>query len=477
MPKVKIDGEFFNAEKGELLSNILIKAKKATPHPCGGMGVCKKCTVFVNGKKELSCQYKITDDAVVELLDEGSFLEAALKKDGHVTENVCFCLDIGTTTLALALVSQDEKKIIDVKTAPNPQRKFGADVISRIAFCKENGVEKLQEPLIEAVNSLLSAYNVNTARDLFVAGNTTMLHTFFGVDCTCLGTFPYTPKFLESKTEQAEALGIACVERVISLPCISAFIGADIVAGLNLIKKEKTKKFSLLLDLGTNAEIVLFSENKFYCTSAAAGPCFEGVNISQGMGATNGAIYSYKDGVASVIGNTVAKGICGTGLIDVIAELLKKGVIDETGFLEAEEEEIANGVFIERNDVRQYQLAKSAVYSAISVLLNTENISFDDIEALYVSGGFSAKLNMENAAFTGLLPQELKEKCVFLNNSSLLGTVRYACEGGTLESFVKKAECADLSASELFSKEFLKNMNFQHQKQKGKMYEKSKENN
>lgn len=460
MPKVKIGNEVFVAKQGEYLSNALINAKKTVPHPCGGMGICKKCTVLVNGKKELSCQYKITEDVVVELLDEGCFLEAALKKDGHLTENVSFCLDIGTTTLALALVSQDEKKIIDVKTAPNPQRKFGADVISRIAYCKENGVQNLQECLVEAVNSLISSFNLNTVRDLFVAGNTTMLHTFFGVDCSSLGTFPYTPGFVDSKTEQAEALGIACVERVISLPCISAFIGADIVAGLNLIKKEKTKKYSLLLDLGTNAEIVLFSENKFYCTSAAAGPCFEGVNISQGMGATNGAIYSYKDGVASVIGNTVAKGICGTGLIDIIAELLKKGEIDESGFLEAEEVEIANGVFIERNDVRQYQLAKSAVYSAIKVLADTVKLSLEDIEELYVSGGFSAKLNVENAAFTGLLPQELKGKCVFLNNSSLLGTVRYACEGGTLECFTKKAEYVDLSANDLFSKEFLKNMNF-----------------
>lgn len=460
MPKVKINGEFFNAEKGELLSSILIKAGKTTPHPCGGMGVCKKCTVTVDGKQELSCQYKVFSDVTVEFFNEHIFSETGVSKKGEKTENCCFCLDIGTTTLALALVSLDDNEIIDVKTSVNPQRAFGADVMSRIAYAKANGFDALQQCLADEVNNLILSFEAKNVKTLFVAGNTTMLHIFFGVDCTSLGTFPYNPVFLSSREEKAENLKIKNIEIVKSLPCISAFIGADITAGLNLIKKEKGEKYNLLLDLGTNAEIVLFSENSIYCTSAAAGPCFEGVNISQGMGATIGAIYSYSDGKVFVIGNTLPKGICGTGLIDVVAELLKQGKIDKSGLLCEEETEIAGGVFLERNDVRQYQLAKSAIFSAITVLLKEKNVSFENIEKLYISGGFSARLNADNAIFTGLLPSELKGKCVFLNNSSLLGTVKFACENNSLEQLTRNAEYIDMSQNEAFSNEFIKNMNF-----------------
>ena len=214
------------------------------------------------------------------------------------------------------------------------------------------------------------------------------------------------------------------------------------------------------MDLGTNAEIVLFSENSVYCTSSAAGPCCEGANISMGMSAVSGAIYSYSDNSVKVIGNTLPKGICGTGLIDIIASLLENKTIDETGFMEAEEIEIANGVFIEQNDIRQYQLAKSAVYSGIIALLKEKNVSFENIEKFYISGGFSSKINIENAVKTGLFPKELKEKCVAINNSSLLGTVKYACEKNNLSGYLENSEYIDLSQSEAFSNEFLKNMNF-----------------
>jgi len=293
-----------------------------------------------------------------------------------------------------------------------------------------------------------------------------MLHLFFGIDCSSIGVAPYTPVFLESKTEKASALGLQGVNTVVSLPSVSSFVGADIVAGLNYIDMPKDNKYNLLIDLGTNAEIVLYSSEKGVATAAAAGPCFEGANISCGMSATPGAIYAFEiddEGTASykTIGNAKAAGICGTGLIDIIAELVANETIDETGYMDDDEYSLADGVSLSGGDIRQYQLAKSAVYSAILTLMKVENVSFSDISAMYISGGFSAKISISNAVSSGLLPAELAEKTIALNNSSLLGTIKYACEGGDLSRFTDSIKYIDLSANPYFTDLFVENMMFE----------------
>lgn len=461
MYKVKINDKIYMTEENTVLSDVLRNNKISHEHICSGRGICKKCTVLINNKPELSCQYKITSDiSVVIPEDEKIVSETGVKETAIFLESCCFCLDIGTTTLALALVSLDEGKIIKVKTATNPQRVFGADVMSRIEYCRKNGVEDIQKILLEKINELIASFEIENTETMYVSGNTTMLHLFFGVDCSAMGVSPYTPAFLDAKRVKATELKIKGIEIVESLPSISSFVGADIVAGLNFISKPQNNKYNLLLDLGTNAEIVLFSDKNIFCTSAAAGPCFEGANISCGLSATNGAIYSYSKEKIKVIGNTIPRGICGTGLIDIIAVFLENNIIDKSGFLEAEEIEIANNIFIEQNDIRQYQLAKSAVYSGIITLLKEKNISCSDIDCFYISGGFSAEINFKNAVKTGLLPEKLKEKCVAINNSSLLGTVKYAYEKNDLSQYTEKAEYIDLSLNSFFSDEFIKNMNF-----------------
>lgn len=462
MHKVTINGKTEYADEGTLLSNILIGSDIGVDHLCGGRGNCKKCTVLVNGKEELSCQYQIKSDVFVIIPENNDIVsETGAVESGRMTQNLCFALDIGTTTLALALVSVDEGKIVKIITRTNPQRKFGADVITRIDYCQKNGVQELNRTLISEINSMLSEFDCSGVEMLYVSGNSTMLHLFFGVDCSSMGVAPYTPVFLESKTEKAETLGIVGVKSVESLPSIAAFVGADLVAGLNYIQKPTNGKYNFLIDLGTNAEIVLFSEKSTLCTSAAAGPCFEGANISCGMSATNGAIYAYSEYELKTVGNSPAKGICGTGLIDIISEFIRVGKIDETGFMESETFELADGVSINQIDIRQYQLAKSAVYSATTTLLQMKNVSFDDIEKMYISGGFSAKINIENAVKTGLLPKELKEKCVAINNSSLLGTVKYACEKNDLTIYTDNSTYVDLSADSDFSELFIENMMFE----------------
>lgn len=461
MYKVIIDGELLYARDGELLSELLIRYGKSAEHPCGGRGSCKKCIVSVNGKKVLSCQYKIEADITVELSADRTIIsESGADECGEITENLCFVLDLGTTTLALALVSLDSGKVIKVINRTNPQRIFGADVISRIDYCRKFGVSALFNAVTDEINLMISSFNVKLIEKLYVSGNATMLHLFFGVDCSSMGVFPYTPVFLESRIEDAEKLRLNNVKTVIALPSVATFVGADITAGLNYVGLPKKGMHSILIDLGTNAEIVLFSGDSALCTAAAAGPCFEGANISCGMSATDGAIYAFNNGKAEICGGVAAKGVCGTGLVDIIAYGLTKGIIDETGFMDREKLEVADGVSITQADVRQYQLAKSAVFSAIITLLRMKNVELSDIEALYISGGFSAKINIENAVSTGLLPVELIKKCVAVKNSSLLGTIKFAVENNDLSGITENTSYVDLSSDAGFSQLFIENMMF-----------------
>lgn len=461
MYEVKFNGEILLAADGETLSQVLMRYGKAVEHPCGGRGVCRKCTVTVNGREELSCRYKVSSDIEVAAAKQGEIQSLTGTVESETDSGkLCFVLDIGTTTLALALVATDEKKIIKTVTATNPQRAYGADVISRIEYCRKNSPELLQKVLVEAVNRMSDEFDICKVDKLYISGNTTMLHILLGEDCTGMGVAPYNPAFLESKNLQAPSLGIKKADRIETLPCIAAFMGADITAGLNFVGTPQDDKYSLLVDLGTNAEIVLFSKNGSVSTSAAAGPCFEGANISCGMSAVEGAISGFENGKAKTIGNKAPAGICGTGLIEIIAYLLENGIADEGGFMECERFEVAKGVFITQEDIRQYQLAKSAVYSAIMALVKYNNITSDDIENVYLSGGFSAMADIKSAVRTGLLPKELENKCVCINNSSLLGTVKYVFEKNDVKTIAEKTEYIDLSADAFFSDMFIENMMF-----------------
>ncbi len=456
---LKINGKEISAHFGEKLSDVLIRNGLYHEQPCGGRGVCGKCKVLVNGREELACRYILEENVTVEVMHGGKILSengVSAESDGVGTDLV---LDIGTTTLAMALVDKKAEKVLKVINANNKQRQFGSDVISRIEYCRKNGVSELSQIIREQTNEMiheLGAYGIET---LHVAGNTTMLHILAGADPSSMGVSPYAPSFLDEKFEIANKFGIIGVGKIHLLPSISAFVGADLVAGVNLIGPP-TEKYRLLIDLGTNAEIILFSKDKIIATAAAAGPCFEGANISCGMSAVNGAIYAYDGKTIKTVGGLPPKGICGTGLVDVISECLRKGVIDESGYMENKEFEIAEGVYLTQADVRQYQLAKSAVYSAAVTLIRQNGIEFSDIEALYISGGFSEKMNIDNAVYTGLIPCELKNACVSLGNSSLLGAIKSVFEGSELSEITDKAEYVELSGEAVFSEMFIDSMGF-----------------
>ena len=460
MYRITLKNEILYAREGEKLGDVLLKNGKYVDHPCAGKGTCKKCTVLVNGQPQLSCQYVVNGDIEVSLPEKYEIVsETGAENSGKKTAEMCFALDIGTTTLALSLISVDEKSIIKTVTRTNPQKMYGADVISRIEYCRSNSYLPLQKVLIDEINSMISLFEVADDLRLFVAGNTTMLHIFFGADPSTIGVAPYKPVFLKSQNLNGAVLGLDHISTVSSLPCISSFVGADIVAGLNYVDLPTDGKYNMLIDLGTNAEIALFSQKDVVCTSAAAGPCFEGAGISCGMNASDGAICAYSRSGYKIIGNVLPKGICGTGLIDIIAELIYEE-IDETGYMACEEFEIADGVSLSQADVRQFQLAKSAVFSAAETLLKYKNITHNDIEKVYISGGFSAKISISNAMKTGLISKHFKNKCIAINNSSLLGTVKYACGENKVKSFLDCAEYIDLSSTTDFSDLFIENMLF-----------------
>lgn len=457
--KISFNGKEFLAEGGELLSDALIRNRLLLTHPCGGKGICGKCRVFCDGVPVLACKYIITRDAKITTVPEGEILsETADSLSGEVG-GTDLVLDLGTTTLALALIDKRKKCIVKVIKATNPQRAFGADVISRIEYCQKNGVGALTDAIRTEISRMIRELGEVELDRLYVAGNTTMLHIFAGVDPSSMGSAPYTPTFLGEIERCAKDLGISGVRSVRLLPSISAFVGADIVAGINCLGLPR-EGYRLLLDLGTNAEIALFSKDRIITTSAAAGPCFEGACISSGMSASDGAIYYYDGVKMNTVNNYPARGICATGLVDIIAFLLKRAKIDASGILDEEEFEVAPGVSLTQDDIRQYQLAKSAIYSAILTIMEKFEVGFEEIEALYIAGGFSSKMSPQNAALTGLIPKELAGKCYSIGNSSLMGAIDAALEDVDLTVATDMAVYYDLSSDTTFADMFLKNMNF-----------------
>lgn len=466
----KSGGHKVLASEGERLFDVLRDNGFYTASFCGGNGLCGKCGVEIIGQKKLSCRTYIEEPLTVNLKEyaENIVSESGITESEILSGEPYFTLDIGTTTLALALVDKTQKCVVEIFNSNNPQSRYGADVISRIGYCADGGLGELHDCLIEAINMLIKKaaekYKINSVKELLVAGNTVMLHFLMNVDCSAMGTAPYTPSFLDSQEVSGESIGISYVENVRTLPCFAAFAGADIFAGMNAVDIPEDGKYSLLIDLGTNAEIALFSKDEIIVTSAAAGPCFEGANIICGMSALSGAVSSFKlnNGIKEIktVGNNNPIGICGTGLIDIIAELLRNGEIDETGYLKKEKPyNIFGDVSVYQEDIRQFQVAKSAVRSAVEVLLNKTGIGCSDIDTLYLSGGFSSFINIGNAAFCGLFPNELSEKCKPISNSSLLGTVNFALNNFKLK-ISENQRYIDLMTDGEFSEKFLGNINF-----------------
>jgi uncharacterized 2Fe-2S/4Fe-4S cluster protein (DUF4445 family) len=378
-----------------------------------------------------------------------------IKKNGNVYKNgkeidiyrdgiFGLAIDIGTTTIVFDIVNLENGDIIGTIAKTNPQIIYGNDVISRIEYAMVDKKEKrflekderykklneMQKIVVEMINNSIKEFNNNINDSIYeavVAGNPTMRDIFFLNDISTLGKIPYEPLNPSSIIKKPDEIGIEINKNgeVYGLPLIGGHIGADIVADIIASEIYNEEKICMLIDIGTNGEIVIGNKEKLIATSAAAGGAFEGVNISCGVGAVEGAIKEIKilNGKVyfSTIGNKYPVGICGSGLIDLLSELLKNKIIDEKARLKNNEFYITGDIKINQNDIFQLITSKAAIRTAWQVLLKVYSAEIKDIEKIYISGGFGNFINIESAINIGLIPDIEREKIIKIGNGSLEG--------------------------------------------------------
>ncbi|MEK6739267.1 MAG: ASKHA domain-containing protein [Planctomycetota bacterium] len=405
-------------------------------------------------------------------------------------------LDIGTTTLVASLISLNTGEALGSSSILNPLVHYGHDVMSRIKYSvvQKDGLFRMHRELISAVNLLIgllcSDRGVSPEHIYHVvcAGNTTMQHIFLNKEIKGIGEYPYRAETLDVVTIPAKDLALNASQRAIAtaFPSISAYIGGDIVSGLLAIRPESCKSPAIFLDIGTNGEVVLFMEDKMVATSTAAGPCFEGMTISTGMRAGEGAIEhaTFEDELAlEVIGNTQPRGICGSGLLDIIAELLRVGLVNTRGRLTGKEGNgvsgkyftylfekdkkryfrLADNVAISQEDIRQVQLAKAAIRAGVEILLATCGISPDELKTVIIAGAFGYHLKEQSLFRTGFLPATRNAKLLYVGNSSLEGAVRMLLDKELIKESVhiaRSAQVVELSQNPDFESTFVREMHF-----------------
>lgn len=502
--------------KEETILELLCNSMEDVVAPCGGKGKCGKCKIqILEGelavteedkafftKEELdsgwrlACKAKPMEEVKILLGWESEremdvmseFTEAkAVNAEQKMTRTgeVGFAIDIGTTTLAIQLVSVDNGEVLDTWTGLNPQRVYGADVISRIQAAmdgkQEAMTEMIRKALWKGMKELLERCKVDPARveTIVVAGNTTMLHLLYGYPCDGLGQMPFVPYSLKKECRKASDLFPEFNEniQVYSYPGCSAFVGADIVSGIYGIQMQEQEDISLLIDLGTNGEMALGNREGLLVTSTAAGPAFEGGNILWGTGSIPGAICKAKleeDTLfIETIQNKPAVGICGTGVLELVAEFVEHDVIDETGRLEDEwfEEgypvastEKEEKIVLTQKDIREIQLAKAAIRGGIEALLHQYGIHAEQISHIYVAGGFGYHMDFEKAIRIGMFPEEFRGKMKSVGNSALYGAKCALADRSYLDHavvFVERAKEVSLSADLVFQEAYMEGMLFE----------------
>ncbi|MDR1253276.1 MAG: ASKHA domain-containing protein [Treponema sp.] len=416
---------------------------------------------------------------------------------GDTSKDVyAIALDIGTTTLVAALIDVQSGEQLDVASELNPQTAYAQDVLSRIHFAsKDEGLQTLFTVFIDCLNKMIEAMTsrVKISRahiyEIVFSGNTAMLHLATKTNPYPLGQYPYTPAISGGQCMPARELGIAVSSFgfVYLPPLISAYVGADISSGILVSRLDRAEGRILFIDIGTNGEMVLAAGGKIAASSTAAGPAFEGMNISCGMRASRGAIdsFSIHGGEVSftVIGGAEATGICGSGLLDIAAELAAAGVIAPNGrFVQPEngayapelkdrmrdrDEKkaffITRDVFLAQKDIRQIQLAKSAIRTGIELLLAHFNLSPRDITAVEIAGSFGYHLKEQSLLAIGLLPEEFAGRIYFSGNTSLSGAAAFLLNSDFMDSMrnlVKRIDTVELAGHENFDRIFVRHMAF-----------------
>jgi len=377
------------------------------------------------------------------------------RSDSHL---LGLAVDIGTTTIVGYLMDLKSGRQLDVYSALNPQRVYGADVITRTDYTVENrnGLSEMADLVHNELNKMIKVFtdrlgvNPQDIYHLTVAGNTVMMHIFAGISPKNIAVSPFIPAYSQGFTMLARDLHIFVhpEARVSLLPCVAGYIGADTVAAIMSSGMDNKEEISLLVDIGTNGEIALGNRNGIFACSTAAGPAFEGAHIRYGLGGVKGAInkVSIGDKVAySTIGGVAARGICGSGIVDAVSEMKNQNIIDMMGKIQAETgneilrsrlrevdgkpafliAEQGSGavedIYICQKDIREVQLAKGAIAAGIRILMKEMGIGFDEISYVYLAGGFGNYIYYDHACNIGLLPAELRDKIIQIGNGAGAG--------------------------------------------------------
>ena len=374
---------------------------------------------------------------------------------GKEMENLGLAVDVGTTTMAAYLVDLKDGRQLACASEMNPQRSFGGDVISRVDYAgiSDENLNRLQSLAAGAVGRMgrkmlkETGYAAEDVRHVVCVGNTIMMHLLAGLETMNIAKAPFTPVYAKSWSVRAGELGLSFPNARVTLgPCVAGYVGADTVAAALACDMDQTEEIQLLIDIGTNGEIALGNREGLICCSAAAGPAFEGAHIRCGGGAQDGAVDHVRiaDGEVklSVLGGGEAKSICGSGLVDAIAEMLAAGIMDETGRIDEDEapdeyqERIfefegnpafsldgknEGGVFVCQQDLREVQLAKAAIAAGVQVLMNEAGIEYEQVARLCLAGGFGNYIDRDSAAAIGLLPAELAGRIEPVGNAAGTG--------------------------------------------------------
>ena len=492
--RLTVNGKKIQAECGQKLSAYL-----HTHAPCGGKGKCGKCKVIAKSglspmtEREksfltdeeiaqgvrLACMAEVVSDGEIYTLEGG---ESVIATDGVQAEyslhtrikQYGMAVDIGTTTVVVG-VYDGQGTLVGQKGFVNPQTLYGADVISRIEKSLSGAGNVLQTSIVTAIEEAVTEVCAQAKIDekqidsAVITGNTAMLYLLTNTAVDGLARMPFSLIRPFGETVQAQDLGftrLASHMQIYLPPCISPFLGADMVCALLVTGYWKRHDTFVLADVGTNGEMALFHNGKGYACSTAAGPAFEGAGLSCGMRGETGAIerVSVRNGKLeiSVIGNQLPKGICGSGVVDSVACLLEVGVLEETGYLE-EDAELADGVRLTRKDIRAVQLAKGAIYGGIRTLLKTVGVHEEDVQEFLLAGGFGGFLNIENAGKIRLFPQKWVPCTRILGNAAYNGAVALLLDGrmrAHCNEIIAQIQVVDLSANPSFVEEYAEGMLF-----------------
>ncbi|MBP2662060.1 MAG: ferredoxin [Firmicutes bacterium] len=505
----------FSCEEPILLSSVFKTIGISHKEPCGGNGRCGKCLVYASGDLSplavqeqillteedkrnglrLACLAKVIGNVVVRLPEEKKehiLMQGTMHSFERLPWGKSFgiAVDIGTTTIVTYLLQLETGTCFAQCSELNPQNLFGADVISRMAHAIAGEGKELHHLVINCINTLIqtlcrgAAIEIDAITCAVITGNTTMLFLLCEEPVNSLAVFPFIPNryFGEMLTPAQLGLFLSPDTKIYLPRCISAYVGADITTGIIASGLFEAQKATLLVDIGTNGEMVLQVNQKMLCCATAAGPAFEGAGIKMGSSAVPGAIHAVTllDGklICSTIGKLTPSSICGSGIVDALAALLEMGVVTEGGRIEEEKAEAADilslsdgelalridgEVILTQKDIRAIQLAKAAICAGMYTLIHHSDITEDELDTIFLAGGFGTYMNIASAAAIGLIPPLLAPKAKLIGNSAGIGAAMLLQSSKLLfqsELTARQAETIELSTDAFFMNKYIDCMLF-----------------